>query len=267
MKALAADIQANGLLQPIVRTKDGKIVDGKNRLKACDMAGVKPLFRDWTTKLTDAVAIDNELYQFVLSMALSRRHLDESQRAMAAAKLAGEREKAQGRAPKEEISEPKEGELPIPETTKKSAIQEAAATLNVSERSTQFATKVIEEGSKELQNAVNAGEVAVSDAASVADLPADKQKAALAKVRSGKSRTLKAAAGRKPKASKAKVVKPNKKLDYDDAVIDGYYGHLFREIDTRGKELKCKGTDEHKAVVKVMHELADALKALKKLRK
>ena len=39
----AADIKANGLVHPIMLDVDGKIlVDGRNRLKACEIAGVEP---------------------------------------------------------------------------------------------------------------------------------------------------------------------------------------------------------------------------------
>jgi hypothetical protein len=44
---LAASIKANGLLQPIVLDKDGAILDGRHRLKACGKAGVKPRFETY----------------------------------------------------------------------------------------------------------------------------------------------------------------------------------------------------------------------------
>src|SRR3954447_2894984 len=43
---LAADIEANGLLHPIVLDADGELlIDGRNRLEACCRAGVEPQFR------------------------------------------------------------------------------------------------------------------------------------------------------------------------------------------------------------------------------
>ena len=44
--ALAEDIAENGLRQPIVRYK-GKVLDGRNRLIACETAGVEPTFIDF----------------------------------------------------------------------------------------------------------------------------------------------------------------------------------------------------------------------------
>jgi ParB-like chromosome segregation protein Spo0J len=37
---LAEDIKTNGLRVPIKRMRDGACIDGRNRLRACEMAGV-----------------------------------------------------------------------------------------------------------------------------------------------------------------------------------------------------------------------------------
>lgn len=74
---LAADIKANGLLHPIVRTVDGDtLIDGRNRLKACDMAEVAPIFDDRIRDEDEAVAL-------ILSANVRRRHMNAGQRAMA----------------------------------------------------------------------------------------------------------------------------------------------------------------------------------------
>jgi len=75
---LCRDIAANGLLEPIW-TYQGKILDGRNRYRACQAVGVNPQYREYTG--------DNPL-NFVISLNLKRRHLNESQRAVIAAKLA-----------------------------------------------------------------------------------------------------------------------------------------------------------------------------------
>jgi N6-adenosine-specific RNA methylase IME4 len=81
LTALAADIKARGLIHPIVLF-EGRVLDGRNRLSACELAGVKPRF----------VSIENETghltpASYVNSANAQRRHLSKSQLAMLATKL------------------------------------------------------------------------------------------------------------------------------------------------------------------------------------
>lgn len=73
---LAKDIKANGLQHSIV-VKDGELIDGRNRLAACQLAGVEPSYEELDSQ--DPVA-------YILSANLARRHMSKGQRAMAAAK-------------------------------------------------------------------------------------------------------------------------------------------------------------------------------------
>ena len=77
LQALAADIKANGLQQPLVVTKDGMLVDGRNRLAACEIAGVEPT----TTTLN---GVDPVLY--IISSNAMRRHMTKGQIAIVAAR-------------------------------------------------------------------------------------------------------------------------------------------------------------------------------------
>lgn len=83
---LAADIAENGLRNPIVLDSDGRILDGRNRWAACEIAGVKP----------DTVLFDgDDEAAFVLSVNVARRHLTTGQQAMSTALVlvdAGKRE-------------------------------------------------------------------------------------------------------------------------------------------------------------------------------
>ena len=81
---LVEDIRANGLREPIVVDGRGRILDGRNRLRACLEAGV-----DYTK--TTFSGDDDAILRFVISKNLHRRHLDTSQRAMIAADLANHR--------------------------------------------------------------------------------------------------------------------------------------------------------------------------------
>lgn len=76
---LVADIRENGLREPIWLHKDGRILDGRNRYRACIEAGRSPSFRQWDG--------EGSPVEFVLSLNLHRRHLTASQKAVVALKL------------------------------------------------------------------------------------------------------------------------------------------------------------------------------------
>ena len=66
LQELADDIKDNGLKVPIV-IYDGKIIDGRNRAKACELAGVSPAYR--------SVDVEDP-YMWAWSLNGERRHLD-----------------------------------------------------------------------------------------------------------------------------------------------------------------------------------------------
>lgn len=72
---LAADVAERGLLQPIVLDADGRVLDGRNRLAACEKAGVEPAF----------VTYDgDDPAGYALSVNIARRHLTTGARAVVA---------------------------------------------------------------------------------------------------------------------------------------------------------------------------------------
>jgi ParB-like chromosome segregation protein Spo0J len=71
---LACDIGEHGLREPIVLL-DGKILDGRNRLKACKLALVEPRFVEVTSADLGGSASD-----YVVSKNLHRRHLNAKQK-------------------------------------------------------------------------------------------------------------------------------------------------------------------------------------------
>jgi hypothetical protein len=78
IKTMANDIKENGLINAIVLFEN-KILDGRNRYAACQVSGVDPRYIQYAGKTPLA---------YVVSLNMSRRHLSESQRAIAAAKIA-----------------------------------------------------------------------------------------------------------------------------------------------------------------------------------
>ena len=81
LKELADDIRKRGLINPIL-VADGQILDGRNRLRACRLAGIKPRFRKIDRDLRERKISPLE---YVVSLNLRRRHMSASQCAMAAA--------------------------------------------------------------------------------------------------------------------------------------------------------------------------------------
>jgi hypothetical protein len=78
---LAGDVGAHSLRDPITFTPDGRLLDGKNRVRACELAGV-----EITSDMTEVHHGDP--LAFVISKNDQRRHMTEEQRRATRAKLA-----------------------------------------------------------------------------------------------------------------------------------------------------------------------------------
>jgi ParB-like chromosome segregation protein Spo0J len=135
-RELVDDIRANGIHEPIVLF-EGKILDGRNRYRACLQAAVEPKYKTFEGS--------NPL-KYVISLNLRRRHLNESQRAMVAARIAN---LSRGRPSSENRS------------IDTFSQHEAAALMNVSLPSVKRASKVLNEGPEELIQKIDSGEARV----------------------------------------------------------------------------------------------------------
>lgn len=150
LTALRDDIEHNGLVEPIVLL-EGKVLDGRNRYTASMMLGIEPATVEYD---------GDDPLAYVISKNMARRHLDTSQRAMVAAKIAN---LPKGRPVKE-----KHATLHVSRS-------EAAKQMNVSERSVAKATKVLREGSEKMKKAVESGKKTVSSAAKELSQSADNE--------------------------------------------------------------------------------------------
>ena len=77
-RALHEDIKDNGLIHSII-LYENKILDGRNRYAACLEVAIEPEYTNYT---------GDDPLGYVISSNLKRRHLNESQRGMIAARLA-----------------------------------------------------------------------------------------------------------------------------------------------------------------------------------
>jgi N6-adenosine-specific RNA methylase IME4 len=141
---LKMDIGSNGQHMPIL-LQQGKVVDGRHRLRACTELGIVPKFEE-------IQASNHSIWQLVTSINLQRRHLDEKERAMIGAKIAklnlGSNQYTAGAVSQKQV----------------------ATELGISVDSIQRAKKVLTLGAPELVAAVASGKIDISNAARIATL-------------------------------------------------------------------------------------------------
>lgn len=159
---LVTSIEQNGQREPIWVHRDGRIVDGRNRWRACQELGLTAETRVYERD-------DAELVKFVVDLNLRRRHLNESQRSMVAAKIA--------RLPRGVHRDSLIRDTAIAVSPSQA---EVAAELNVSIDSVQRARKVEDGGIPELVAAVEAGKLTVSAAAVIAEQSPEVQREIIA---------------------------------------------------------------------------------------
>lgn len=158
LRSLAEDISQNGLLEPIW-LYEGKILDGRNRYKACEMLGLAAEAREWSGEAGSPT-------DFVLSKNLSRRHMNSSQRAACAvAALPFLEEEAKDRQRQQAlINQPQSLKVELfPPLEKRKARDHAAVAFGTNPRYIQDAKK-LEDESPELFERVKTGEITIPQA-------------------------------------------------------------------------------------------------------
>ena len=209
LAALADDIREHGQTMPIVVWDDRNlVVDGRNRLAACESVGIEPRIE------RRAFADDAAVAQFIVSANVHRRHLSESQRAAIGARLKAEffgptavhRKITGGRAGRaKQLGHP--ANLPGPQKCRDSR-EEVAELLNVSPRLIDAAGRVLAKGAPEVGAAIDAGELTVTAAASMLDRNHDEQRAILERMKTGKARSVRAVLDEAPNQQDAQGEQP-----------------------------------------------------------
>jgi hypothetical protein len=147
---LKADIKTHGQREPIYLF-EGKIIDGRNRFKACNELKIKPVFREWDGK--------GNLVDFVISLNLHRRHLSESQRAMVAAKTASLKKGLR----QDRSIDPSKTQAQVAELFK------------ISVPSIKRANQVQHRGVSELQSKIESGELSLNLATQISKMEREQQ--------------------------------------------------------------------------------------------
>jgi hypothetical protein len=174
--ALVDDIKEHGQREKIVLF-EGKILEGRNRYRACQKLGTEIDIKEYD---------GNDPVGFVLSANLHRRHLNESQRAMVAAKLANL-------------------ELGANQHSEGTSIDVASRLLNVGRASVDRARRVLNMADPSIIDQVDKGNMSVSTGAQAASL-APKEQQDIAEKASGKEKQSKG----KKKQSKGKKKREKK---------------------------------------------------------
>ncbi len=167
LRALAADIKANGLQNSIV-LYEGKILDGRNRWLACRIAKIKPTFVQWKGQGSPVA--------WVISENLVRRHLTSSQRAVIALDILPMLEEEA----KERLTLGKK--LTRVSANGKGKASQIAARLTKSNSAYVAALKAISKTAPELIEKVRNGDLSVPDAKRLSDIPKDQRKELLRQV-------------------------------------------------------------------------------------
>jgi hypothetical protein len=149
---LVEDVRKNGLVEPIVQTADGRILDGRNRLRACEAAGVEPIF---------ATYHGADPWGRAFSLNVTRRQLTDGQRAMVAARYAIRSKGEHNRW----INEPGGAFTSEPPPPTRA---QAAEMLNVKERTVERGRAVVNFGTAALNKLASDGKVPLSTASRIA---------------------------------------------------------------------------------------------------
>lgn len=198
LEAMAKNITQHGQLLPIT-LYEGKILDGRNRYKACLIAGVEPRFEEYT---------GNDPLGHISALNDHRRHDDPTERAMV-----GERMASLVRGVNQYNMGGPKGPCSKPAITLKRAAELAGTSKSQIKR----VRKAKRDGIPELVDMLESSEITPTDADVVSSLPKEEQRKAV----SGGVAGVKAAA--KKAAAKDKPIKvPKNKIPTKEEIAQDH---------------------------------------------
>ena len=182
LQALADSIKTLGQIEPVVVWGE-RLVDGRNRWRACELAGVQPKVERRT------FASEEECAGWVVAINVARRHLSHTQRCVLGEsfrdfceRLAKERQRAAGVAGGVRSGEVRSAKVlehvpgPSPIKADVTARDEAGKAAGVSGRALDQYREVKRKAVPEVVEAMTKGRIAVSAAAALVKLDEEKQR-------------------------------------------------------------------------------------------
>ncbi len=166
---LVADVKKNGLREPIILNHDGTVlIDGRNRYRACDVAGVDQVYERLGAHYTEPMVLD-----LIVSKNMARRQLNQGQRALMALEYERYYAEAQpkgrpiGGAPKRAITQgdksPRDPEAATLSRLHRESAARAASVVGAS-RDAVHRAKAIVRDAPDLAAKVRSGELALDRA-------------------------------------------------------------------------------------------------------
>ena len=147
------DVTFRGVIMPLEVLADGTVLDGRHRLRAAREAALP------TVPVVDALLGDDDPAVYMLKAAVLRRHLNDDQRAMMAAKWAQENKKAPQPGP----GRGKKRAANVVRSFKNPTRHEASSMFNVSARKVKDATTVLHDNQDGAEKVLQ-GEIALKNA-------------------------------------------------------------------------------------------------------
>ena len=238
---LVEDIRRQGQLVPIWVCGD-EVIDGRKRLRACQIIGIDPKIIDVTTAETNAV--------IARALNVFRTHYSKSQIAMFAAKMANLNV---GR-PKTQVNHDCGNSAPSAEFPK--SVDRVAGQLGVGATVVNQAKRLRRKGSPEIIAAVEAGKISTKAAAAIIQLPKEEQAGAI----QSRLELPQDKHGRRHSPPNIKFkTSPRRALDFR---MDRTLGSLETAVELVGQFLDESGADNHGSHAKWMRRLYKARKGL-----
>jgi len=235
---LLEDIRQNGILQPIDITYNNVILDGHHRVKAAKELGIKEI----EVRIPELLYVDED--EFLISVAMNRRHLTEGQKAGLAneyRKILSEKAKTQraeiaviqreinrGNISSDTVAD-KMNERHEVDTRK-----EASDKFKVSERKVRTVQE-IEKTAPEVYEKLGSGDLQIHEAKIIAQLPEDKRETVLEKKLETK-KDIRAIVREINNAEKNQNVKPIPEGKFSIIYADPPWEYEFSISTSRGTE-------------------------------